>query len=69
MENIDTISTESHIYIDSNLKDGEKGEIEAQKILKKGYANIYIATGYSKSYFDIQNLPWVKDIVTKTPPF
>lgn len=69
LKNIDTISKESYIYIDSNLKDGEKGEIEAQNIYKEGFTNIYISTGYSKSYFDIQNLPWVKDIVTKAPPF
>ena len=69
IENVNSIPTNSYIYIDSNLKDGEVGEIEAQRIATIGYLNIHITTGYSKSHFDILNLPWVKGIVSKTPPF
>ena len=42
------IDKASKIYIDSNLEDGIKGEIESEKIFNLGYLNLYLATGYHR---------------------
>ena len=60
------ISKEANIYIDSNLKDSVKGEIESEKIFKLGYKNIYITTGYASE--SIQKPNWVIKIVSKSFP-
>ena len=53
------------IYIDSNLGDGIKGEIESEKIFALGFLNLYLATGHDK---DTINRPaWIKDIFSKSP--
>ena len=55
------------IYIDSNLSDGIKGEHIAKIIYNKGFKNIYLCTGDAPSDFPV--MPWIKEIVGKTPPF
>lgn len=62
-------SPATFIYIDSSLKDGVKGEMEAKKIFDEGFQNIYLATGYSSEDFNLQDLPWIKGITSKRPPF
>ena len=63
------ISHDTHIYVDSNLKNGMKGEAEAEKIAKKGFSTIFLATGYSASMFKLSDYPWIKGIATKSIPF
>lgn len=58
---------DSFIYIDSNLSDGVKGEIESKHIYEKGFQNLYLATGYSPS--DIDKPFWIKKVVSKRPTF
>lgn len=55
------------IYIDSSLSKVSRGEIEAKKLTLLGYNNIYLSTGY----LDLkqENYPWLKGIISKTPPF
>ena len=55
----------SRIYIDSNLGDGIKGEIESEKIFALGFLNLYLATGYEKD--SIQKPAWIKKIYSKSP--
>jgi len=69
LNKLSNIPIESIIYIDSCLKDGVQGELEAKKIYENGFKEIYLATGYNKSDFNLVELPWIKDIVSKTPPF
>ena len=59
------IDKESKIYIDSNLGDGIKGEIESEKIFKLGFKNLYLATGYGKEY--IKKPDWIIEVYSKSP--
>lgn len=60
-----TLDKASRIYIDSNLGDGIKGEIESEKIYNLGFMNLYLATGYEKG--SIQKPDWIKEIYSKSP--
>ena len=53
------------IYIDSNLGDNIKGEIESEKIFNLGFKNLYLATGYGKEF--IQKPPWIIEVLSKGP--
>lgn len=64
---IDQFDRATNIYIDSNLADDLHGEDIAKDIFEKGFNKIYLCTGYSKKNFP--DMPWIKDIVGKTPPF
>ena len=59
---IDTI-----IYIDSDLDQGIRGEIEAKKLFDLGFKEIYLATGHAPNRF--KNIPYIKSIIGKEPPF
>ncbi len=49
-------SNETPIYIDSNLKNEIKGEIESEKIYKRGFENLHLSTGSR-----LDSLPnWIK---------
>lgn len=54
------------IYIDSNLKDGIKGEIASQEIFTQGFTNLYLATAHAADLFP--TLPHIKRIVSHEPP-
>ena len=54
----------SRIYIDSNLGDGIKGEVESEKIFALGFLNLYLATGYEKD--SIKKPAWIKEIYSKS---
>lgn len=64
---IDQFDRATNIYIDSNLSDDIQGETVAKDIFERGFNKIYLCTGHSKE--DFPNMPWIKDIVGKTPPF
>lgn len=51
------------IYVDSNLGNGIKGEVESEKIFKAGFKNIILATGFSKK--DINVPYWIQSIQGK----
>lgn len=55
------------IYIDSDLKDGQKGEEFAEQLFKQGFVNLYLSTGFDSDHF--QGIPWLKGVVGKQPPF
>jgi len=55
------------IYIDSDLGNDVKGEEEAKRIYKSGYINIILTTGYSD--LNKSDFPWLKNIISKNPPF
>jgi signal transduction histidine kinase len=56
------------IYIDSNLKDGVKGEEVAKTIHGLRFDSIYLATGYDASSFDPLS-PHILGILGKEPPW
>jgi signal transduction histidine kinase len=55
------------VYIDSNLGNGIRGEIEAEKIYNLGFDNIILATGYESTSIDKPD--YIKEIVGKDVPF
>lgn len=55
------------IYIDSELDNNVKGEVYAKELHMAGFNEIYLATGYSIDKF--KNMPWIKAIIGKEPPF
>lgn len=55
------------IYIDSNLSNGLKGEVESEKIADLGFCEIYLTTGYSEN--DIEKPSWIKKVIGKRPDF
>ena len=55
------------IYIDSELGDELSGQIFAKEIYDNGFKEIYLATGHPSDSFG--DLPWLKSVVGKTPPF
>jgi hypothetical protein len=61
------IPNDSRIYIDSDLKSDEPGELKSKKIFELGFKNIYLVTGFT----DIlqTTYPWLKDVLPKKPPF
>lgn len=67
LKNIEHFAKDIFIYIDSELDHGVRGEIEAEKIFKLGFKEIYLATGQVD--LDITSYPWVKSIVSKRPSF
>jgi hypothetical protein len=61
----DSIPKDAKIYIDSNLGDDIKGEIESEKIFNLGFKNLYLATGYGKEF--IQKPDWILEVYSKSP--
>lgn len=58
---------DTNIYIDSDLKQGKKGEIEVQRLYQLGFRNLYLVTGYNDLNKD--DFPWLKNILSKNAPF
>lgn len=56
------------IYIDSNLDESKKGELESKRLFDEfGYTNIVLTTGYSE--LSIEKFPWLTSITGKEPPW
>ncbi|MFY7992535.1 MAG: sensor histidine kinase [Bacteriovoracaceae bacterium] len=53
------------IYIDSELKENERGEIYSKKIYDLGFKKLYIVTGYQKN--EIVKPDWIIDLLSKSP--
>lgn len=60
-----TIPKDALIYIDSNLGNGIRGEIEAEKIYKLGFLDISLATGYDLNQFEKSY--FLKRVTNKKP--
>lgn len=65
--NLDNINKESTFYIDSNLGNNIKGENVAKDLFRKGFANIYMTTGYAADKFE--KLDFLKGVLDKSPPW
>lgn len=65
LQHCDDLSKDVPIYIDSNLQDGIKGELESKKIYEAGFSNLFLCTGYEKG--DIEKPVWIKSIIGKSP--
>ncbi len=63
---IDCFSTDTPLYIDSNLGEAIKGEELAKTLYEKGFATIYLCTGMDESEFS--NIPWIKKVLGKEYP-
>ncbi len=55
------------VYIDSNLKNGFKGEELARSLYDMGFKNLYMETGYEASQF--AHLDFLKGVMGKNPPW
>lgn len=55
------------IYIDSNLGDDLKGEVESEKLFKAGYNELFLATAHDPDMID--KPAWIKAIVGKRFPY
>ncbi|KTC87671.1 sensor histidine kinase [Legionella drozanskii] len=64
---IDSYSKNTVIYIDSDLGNNVKGEECAKYLFDKGFTKVHLSTGHSKDQF--KDMPWIKTIVSKEPPF
>jgi signal transduction histidine kinase len=67
LANLETFPKDTPIYIDSDLGSGIKGEDIAKTIHAKGFATIYLETGHSPGSF--QKMPWIKEVISKDPPW
>jgi CheY-like chemotaxis protein len=67
LEKIDQIDPSTPLYIDSHLGEEVKGEDFARDLSTRGFAEIYLATGYRAESFGA--LPGIKAVVGKDPPF
>lgn len=64
---INNYSKDTIIYIDSDLGNNIKGELYAKELYSQGFTEIHLSTGHQPDHFD--NMPWIKSIVNKEPPF
>lgn len=67
LKRADEFDFTSPIYIDSNLKDGVKGEEVSKNIFEIGFENIYLCTGHELSHFS--KMSHIKQVVGKDPLF
>jgi len=65
LEVADSIQKDAKIYIDSDLGNNIRGEVESEKIFKLGFKNLFLATGYEKEF--INKPKWILDVHSKSP--
>lgn len=65
IKNSSLINKESNIYIDVNLKNGTKGNIDSKELYDLGFKNLFLSTGYQEE--DINVPKWIKGVNTKDP--
>jgi signal transduction histidine kinase/FixJ family two-component response regulator len=61
----ENFSKDTDIYVDSNLGDKLKGEIESKVIFDQGFTELYLTTGYDKNSFD--RPAWIRKVFSKNP--
>jgi len=62
-----TLDDELIIFIDSNLSQNLKGEVESRKIRNLGFKNLYLTTGSPKT--SINKPSWIKEVLSKEIPW
>ena len=67
LDSCECLSKQTEIFIDSNLADGKRGEIESEKIFNAGFEVLFLSTGYNSE--DIQCPVWIKGVTGKRPNF
>lgn len=67
MSEVEDFSSDTIIFIDSNLGNDVKGEVVSEEIFKKGFKELYLATGYEANSIDKPY--WIKKILGKRPCF
>jgi signal transduction histidine kinase len=60
------LNKEIPIYIDSQLGDNIRGEIDSELIWNKGFTNLHITTGSKRD--DINIPKWILSVIDKSPP-
>jgi hypothetical protein len=65
LKNSNSHPLDTTIYIDSDLGNGSKGEVESEAIFNLGYKKLYLATGYEPSNFSEIN--WILGVFGKNP--
>jgi len=61
------LSRDTQIYIDSDLGNNIKGEVESEKIFQSGFKYIFLST--SMDGINLENYPWLMGSVSKDFPF
>ena len=64
---VSALARDTVIFSDSDLGDGMKGEDLCRELHQMGFSELYLQTGFSGEAFS--NVPFIKGLVTKTPPF
>lgn len=64
---INQVDRDTWVYIDSDLGEEISGEVYAKNFYDSGFKNIILTTGYDSSQFE--SLPWITNIVGKSPPW
>jgi signal transduction histidine kinase/CheY-like chemotaxis protein len=67
LQESDQFDKDTPIYIDSNLGNGIKGEIESERLYLSGFSKMWITTGYSAETLILPS--WIIGIVGKQPVF
>lgn len=63
----ESIDRGTPVYLDSDLGDGVKGEIESARVHELGFCDIYLATGHKPEKF--AGLAHLRGVIGKTPPW
>ena len=66
-ESAQRLPKDTRIYVDSELGDGQRGEAIAKDLYALGFRNLYLTTGHAAE--SLPELPWIKKIVDKIPPW
>lgn len=67
LKDSDAIDRMTPVYVDAELGDGVKGEVESLRIHKLGFGEIYLATGHAPIKF--AGLTHLRGVVGKNPPW
>ena len=66
-EHLTQFEKDAYIFSDCNLGEGLSGEELCRELHELGFERLYLATGYNQQVF--KGKPWIKGVVSKTPPF
>ena len=63
MRNSSLLNKDSTIFIDRELKDGERGDLLSKLISSEGFKNLYLASNYDD--ISLEKTPWIKGLFSK----
>lgn len=61
------IDARTPVYVDSDLGDGVQGEVEARRLIERGFAEVYLTTGHEPAKF--AGLAHLRGVIGKAPPW